>query len=152
LVKQRKGEPQNHERQKSKNQAADERHISEQVLDGLQMRAAREAERADDGERAERDGRPVKHDPQQPVAPARDAPDVVERRLDIGEHPDRDDHEQQHPDAAERDALRFLHKGVDLFRGFFLCADADHGRAASRVVSGRGHRICPRQGDGNRRA
>ena len=38
------------------------------ILDRLQMRTARQAERADEQQRAERDGRPVKHDAPDPVA------------------------------------------------------------------------------------
>ena len=47
------------------------------------------------------------------LRPARDAPDVVEGRLDVGQHPDGDKHERQHADGAQRAALGVLHKIVN---------------------------------------
>ena len=79
--------------------------FSTRISVGFQVRAVREAERTDDGRPAQRNRRPINHDAPEPVAPARDTPDVIECRLDAGEHPDGDIDEQQHSDHAERAAV-----------------------------------------------
>ena len=52
-IKESEREPQNEERQQFKNQTADEGHFCDDSSCRLQMRAACESERADDGERSE---------------------------------------------------------------------------------------------------
>ena len=71
-------------------------------------------------ERAERDGRPVKHDAPAPASSARHAPDVVERPLDVGEHRDGDVEQEQHPDQSKRLAARVLDELMDVFGDLLL--------------------------------
>ena len=132
-INQRERQPQNHERQELENQVADERHLGDEISGGLQMRAAGQPQRRDNGERTQRDGRPIKHDAKQPVASARHAPDVVERVLDVREHLNGHIDQQQHADHAERAAAGVLDEFMNVLGRLLL-------RGGHPRVGATGHR------------
>ncbi len=110
---------------------------------GLHLRSTGQADRRDQQQRTERDRRPIKHDAQHPVASARHAPDVVERRFDVRQHHDGDIDQHQHADDTERAAARVLNEFMDAARGFFLHDDdpfivAGNGFGGIRFRSGIG--------------
>ena len=100
------------------------------------MFASGKSQRPGEGQRAQRDGRPVKHDAPEPVASAGHAPDVVERLLDIREHLNGHHHQQQHANRAERAAAGFLDEIADFPDYLFLRGGGTgFGSGGSRQIS-----------------
>ena len=138
LIDEGERQPQHQQRQQGEDEFPDERGLDNVILGGLELRAAGQPQGGDEQQRAQQDGGGIELDLRQPIAPPRDAPNVVEGLLDAAEQRDGHENEQHRAGGPEPDGLGLLHKAPDVAGDLLLGADGDHRARGVGPGGGRG--------------
>ena len=136
LVEHGEEEAQHGDGEELEEQSADEGHVEQQALGGLEVRAAGQSDGDDEQHGREGDGGPIEEHLQIPTAAAGDAPDVIEGRLDAHEHGDGDGDEGDGAGDPDGAALGVVDELVDFLDGLLALHGGEVLRAGAELGVG----------------